>query len=318
MFLSVRMKRYRIHDLINKIFNLKPVVDTLLARIGKLKKVLYSYLFQFSVLICIICLAIWGTKWLWYSLTDLNIFKVSPHTFSFNTPLWVTDRFSKDLKQVAALNDHYGMYENDLTSKIADIYGGIVLIKKVDSIKRIFPNRLNIKLILRKPAAVVKSGNNTYLVDDECVLLPKEYYILPNPEYDSPLIRSNKLARLPLYGSKWKDKGIEVGVELIKFLRTNNVHNLFKILTVDVSNVCKRRFTGKSDLVLWTENNTQIRWGCSPLCNEPNELSDEKKLQNLLSIAKAEGTDLKHMEYVDVRWEKPLGKRWVKVNNSEE
>lgn len=312
------MKRYKIHDLINRIFNLKPVVNTLLAKTRKLKKALYSYLLQFFVLIFIMSLAIWGTKLLWYSLTDLNIFKISPDTFSFNTPSWVNDRFSKDLKHIAALHDRYGMYENDLTTKIAEIYGKIVLIKKVDSIKRIFPNRLNIKLVLRKPAAVIKSGNNTYLVDNECVLLPKEYYLLPNPEYDSPFIRSNKLARLPLYGSKWKDKGVEVGVELIKYLRANNVHNLFKILVVDVSNVCKRRFTGKSDIILWTENNTQIRWGCSPLCNEPNELSDEEKLQNLLSIAKTEGTDLKNMEYVDVRWKKPTGKRWIKVNDTGE
>ena len=85
-----------------------------------------------------------------------------------------------------------------------------------------------------------------------------------------------------------------------------------------ISNVCKRRFTGKSDIILWTENNTQIRWGCSPLCNEPNELSDEEKLQNLLSIAKTEGTNLKNMEYVDVRWEKPLGKRWVKIDDKTE
>ncbi len=312
------MKQSKINDFVNRIFNLKPFLDILTGKVRKLKKVLYSYVLQFFVLICILCLAIWGTKWLWYSLTDLNIFKVSPHTFSFHTPSWVTDRFSNDIKHVASLQDQYGMFENKLTQTIADIYGGIVLIKKVDSIKRIFPNKLSIKLILRKPTAIVKSGNNTYLVDDECILLPKEYYLLPNPEYDNPVIQSNKLARLPLHGSKWNDKGVEVGIELIKFLRANNVHNLFKILTVDVSNVCKRRFTGKSDIILWTENNTQIRWGCSPLCKEPNELSDEEKLQNLLSIAKLEGTNLKHMEYVDVRWKKPLGKRWVEVNTTAE
>ncbi|HEY4481791.1 MAG TPA: cell division protein FtsQ/DivIB, partial [Candidatus Brocadiaceae bacterium] len=247
--------------------------------------------------------------------TALNIFKVSPSTFSFHTPSWVTARFSSDIKHVAALNEQYRMYENDLTQRIADVYGGIVLIKKIDSIKRTFPNKLNIKLVLRKPAAIVKTGNYTYLVDDECVLLPKEYYTLQNAEYDTPCIQSNKLARLPLYGSEWNDKGIKAGIDVVKFLRANNIHNIFKILTVDVSNVCKRRFTGKSDIVFWTENNTQIRWGCSSLCNEPNELSNEEKLQNLLSIAKTEGTNLKQMEYVDVRWKKPSGKRWAKVDD---
>jgi len=284
-------------------------------KIGELKRVYYPFFLRFGVVACIIVLALWGIRKVWCSLTDLNIFKISPSTFSFHTPSWVNDHFSDDIKHIATLNEQYGMYENNLTQKIADVYGEIVVVKKVDSIKRVFPNKLNIKLVLRKPTAIVKNGSNTYLVDDECVLLPKEYYRLQNAEYDSPSIQSNKLARLPLYGSKWNDKGVKAGIELVKFLRANNIHNLFKVVAVDVSNVCKRRFTGKSDIILWTENNTQIRWGCSSLCNEPNELSDEEKLQNLLSIAKIEGVNLKQMEYVDVRWKKPLGKRWVKVSD---
>lgn len=309
------MNQYKIKDIINSTFNYKLFLAILSSKIGLIKKVLYLFLLQFVVFACIIIFCIWGINKTWHSLTDLNIFKVSPSTFSLPTPSWVTAHFSNDIKHVAALNEQYGMYENNLTQRIAEVYGGIVLIKKIDSIKRIFPNKLNIKLVLRKPTATVKAGNYTYLVDDECVLLPKEYYTLPNAEYDTPYIQSNKLARIPLYGSEWNDKGIKAGIDMVKFLRANNIHNIFKILAVDVSNVCKRRFTGKSDIVFWTENNTQIRWGCSSLCNEPNELSNEEKLQNLLSIAKTEGTNLKQMEYVDVRWKKPSGKRWAKVNN---
>ncbi len=312
------MHQYKIKNIINSTSNHKPFLNFLSTKMEKQKRLLYSFLLLFFVSACIIILPIWGMKRIWHSTTDLNVFKVSPSTFSFNTPSWVTERFTNDIKHVSAINEYYGIFENNLTPKIADVYGGIVLIKKVDSIKRIFPNKLNIKLVLRKPTAVVKSGRNTYLVDDDGVLLPKEYYILPNAEYDSPYIQNNKPARLPLYGSEWNDKGIKAGIELIKFLRANNIHNIFKILAVDVSNVCKKRTTGKSDIILWTENNTQIRWGCSPLCNEPNELSDKEKLQNLLSIAKSEGTHLKMMDYVDVRWKKPLGKRWAKVNDARE
>lgn len=309
------MNQYKIKDIINSTFNYKLFFAILSSKIGLIKKVLYPFLLQFVVFACIIIFGIWGINKTWHSLTDLNIFKVSPSTFSFHTPSWVTARFSNDIKHVASLREQYGMYENNLTQRIAEVYGGIVLIKKVDSIKRTFPNKLNIKLVLRKPTATVKTGNYTYLVDDECVLLPKEYYTLPNAEYDTPCIQSNKLARLPLHGSEWNDKGIKAGIDVVKFLRANNIHNIFKILAVDVSNVGKRRFTGKSDIVLWTENNTQIRWGCSSLCNEPNELSNEEKLQNLLSIAKSEGTNLRQMEYVDVRWKKPSGKRWAKIND---
>ncbi len=309
------MNQYKIKDIINNTINYKLFLDILSSRIGSIKKAAYPFLLQFGVFASVIIFGIWGINKAWHITTDLNVFKVSPSTFSFSTPPWVTGRFSEDIKHVAALSEQYGMYENDLAQRIADVYGGVVLIKKVDSIKRTFPNKLNIKLVLRKPAAVVRNGNHTYLVDDEGVLLPKEYYALPNAEYDTPCIQSSKLARLPSCGNTWNDKGVKAGIDLVKFLRANNIHNLFKIVAVDVSNVCKRRFTGKSDIVLWTENNTQIRWGCSPFCKEPNELTNEDKLQNLLSIAKSEGTNLRQMEYVDVRWKKPSGKRWAKIDS---
>lgn len=300
------------------ISTLKTFADTFLNRAKEFKRTIYLFSLRLFVFAAIIVFIIWGMKSVWSSLTDLNIFKVSPSTFSFHAPSWMNEHFSDDIKQIAALNEHYGMYENNLTQKIADVYEKVALVKKVDSIKRVFPNKLAIKLVLRRPEAIVKSGSSTYLVDEESVLLPKEYYTLQNAEYDSPCIQSKKLTKFPFYGSTWNDKGIKAGVALVKFLRANNIHNLFKVVAVDVSNVCKRRFTGKSDIILWTENNTQIRWGCSPLCNEPNELSDEEKLQNLLSIAKTEGTNLKKMEYVDVRWDKPLGKRWTEIDDKTE
>lgn len=298
-----------------RLSSLTAFVNTFSGKIHALRRTLYPFFFHFIGVFCIIIFIIWGIQKVWYSLTELNIFKVSPAAFSFHNPPWMNDHFADDIKRIATLNDQYAMYEKNLTQKIADIYRGVVLVKNVDSVKRVFPNKLAIKLVLRKPIAIVKSRNATYLVDHEGALLPKEYYALKNTEYDSPYIQSNKLARLPLYGSEWNDKGIKAGIALVKFLRANNIHNLFKVVAVDVSGVCNRRSSGKSDIILWTENNTQIRWGCSPLCNEPNELSDEEKLQNLLSIAKTEGTHLRLMEYVDVRWKKPLGKRWAKSNN---
>lgn len=309
------MSQHRAKHSVHKVFDFKQFTDAFSTKAGKLKRILHPFLLRILFVVFIAILTVWGAKKLWYSLLDLNFFKVSPATFSFQIPPWVTDRFSYDINHVAGLNEQYGMYENNLTQKIAAVYNDLSLINKVDSIKRVFPNKLNIKLVLRKPAALLKSGNNVYLVDDECVLLPKEYYQLSNTDYENPYIQSNKLERIPLFGSKWNDKRVIAGVELIKFLRANNIHNLFKILAVDVSNVCKRKTRDKSDIVLWTENNTQIRWGCSSLYKEPSELSDEEKLQNLLSIAKSEGTTLEKMEYVDVRWEKPVGKQWTKIND---
>ena len=54
-----------------------------------------------------------------------------------------------------------------------------------------------------------------------------------------------------------------------------------------------------------------IKWGHTGLVNGSDEPSDEEKLKNLLSVASSariEDNDFAGLDYVDVRWEKPVGK----------
>ena len=122
-----------------------------------LKKILRPSLIVFFIVAGVIGFAVLKIPKVWNALTELNIFKVSPLTFEFQTPVWVTDRFSNDIKSVAALQEEYGLYEDGLTQKIADVYSKFPVVKRVDSISRIFPNTLDIKLALRKPAPLLNT-----------------------------------------------------------------------------------------------------------------------------------------------------------------
>ncbi|HHT9153854.1 MAG TPA: hypothetical protein ACFYEM_10070, partial [Candidatus Hypogeohydataceae bacterium YC40] len=89
----------------------------------------------------------------------------------------------------------------------------------------------------------------------------------------------------------------------------NNVHKIMNLRSVDVTGVGWARTRGESDIILWTQEGTAIKWGCPPLCGHVDELSNEQKLKNLLSIVKAEGKKLDQMEYIDVRWKLPILKK---------
>ncbi|MBI5307903.1 MAG: hypothetical protein HZB37_06150, partial [Planctomycetes bacterium] len=201
--------------MLNNALSYNPLKGILSTGMMELKKALRPSVIVFFVVAGVVGFAVFNVPKVWNALTDLNIFKVSPLTFSFQTPAWVTDRLKNDIKNVAALQEEYGLYEDGLTRKIADAYSKFPVVKRVDSISRIFPNTLDIKLVLRKPAAMVKYGNKSYLVDNEGVLLPNEYYLMPNPDYDSPYIRSSKLPKPPPVGSTWSDRGIVEGIELV-------------------------------------------------------------------------------------------------------
>ncbi len=284
-------------------------IDALKPYLEKTQKITLSFSLWLVIVIAAVMAIMWLGKSTWKYLSNRSIFVVSPITFSFDTPGWATDRLINEIENFPGLKKKYNIFEKDLTKKIAGTYEKNPLIYKVYHIERKLPNTVNLKLELRKPIAIVKRKGKEYLVDKDCVRLLDKFYEYPERGESPVYIISSRLPKIPKYGEKWDDKSIGEGVNLLNYLRYNGIDKLLKIATIDVSNVARRLKSGKSDIILCTENGTIIKWGCPPSCERPNELSNYEKLQNLLSVAKEEGTTLANMEYVDVRWKVPLGKR---------
>ncbi len=247
----------------------------------------------------------------WYYLVNLDTFKVKPGTFSFDLPSWAKVELLDRIRKIPIMEEEHSIFERGLTKKIAEAYSGKPWVAKVHYVKKELPNKIKIKFNLRKPFAVVKNGKSFYMLDGECVRLPKMYYHWPDGNPESIYIRSEELSKVPDYWEKWDNAGIQAGIKLVRFLRKNKVHKLLNITTIVVSNVDTKHDSAKCDIVLTTRNGTQIKWGRSPASGGykiHGELSDTEKLQNLLSVARAEDRDLSRMEYVDVRWNIPQGK----------
>lgn len=261
----------------------------------------------------------------WHYLINLDTFKVKPGTFSFELPSWAKVELLDEIKKAPILTKSHSIFEKDLTKKIAEAYSAKPWVEKVHYVKKEFPNKIKIKFSLRKPFVRlrrIEKGTSFYLLDGECVRLSEKYYYWPDDDPEALFIQSNKLSKAPAYGEKWDDAGIQGGVNLVRFLRKNKVHKLLNITIIDVSNVTPPPNPppaggrvgvrgAKSDIVLITKKGTQIKWGRSPApggFKMHGELSDAEKLQNLLSVARVEGRNLRRMEYVDVRWDIPQGK----------
>ncbi len=291
------------------------VVDKIRAKIATVKpyfenirKTSILLLLKLAVVVVVVFSAIWLGKFGWKRLTEQDIFVVSPATFSFEAPDWATDEFAYEINNIHGLREKYNIFENDLTKKIVNVYERSPLISKVNYVQRELPNRLKMKFELRRPVAIVKRKRKQYLVDKDCVRLPKEFYNYPL-EGDPIYIISKKSVKVPKYGEKWKDRSIEDGINLLNYLRHNKVDKLLKIVSIDVSKIGDRCKDGKIGVELWTKDGAKIKWGFSASSGQVNELSNYEKLQNLLSVAMEAGTDLENVEYVDVRWKTPLAKR---------
>lgn len=236
-------------------------------------------------------------------------FKIKKKKISFTLPDWISEQGKEKINDLLLSENSKSLFDKNLSEDITNTYKQTPIIKSVVSVKREFPNKINVLFKLRKPIAAVISRGDVFLVDDSGVRLPGKYYNWPINNEHSVYIMSDKLKEIPSIGKRWSDKRILAGVDLVKFLKRNKADKILNIEKIDVSNVGMRFLTRKSDIVLWTKNGTEIKWGCPPLCGEVDELSDVEKLKNLFSVARVAGKDFGNMKYVDVRWTKPVGKR---------
>ncbi len=283
-------------------------IATIKPYIENMRKASILFMLKLALVVVVVFSAIWMGKLGWKRLTEQDIFVVSPATFSFEAPDWATDEFAHEINNIHGLKDKYNIFEKDLTEKIVNVYESSPLISKVNYVQRELPNRLKMKFELRRPVAIVKRKRKKYLIDKDCVRLPKKFYNYP-VEGDPIYIISKKSVKVPRYGEKWKDRSIEDGIDLLNYLRHNKVDKLLKIVSIDVSKIGDRHKDGKIGVELWTKDGAKIKWGFSASSGQVNELSNHEKLQNLLSVAMEAGTDLENVEYVDVRWKTPLAKR---------
>jgi len=248
---------------------------------------------------------------LWGHLIHQPEFMVHPATFRLETPPWASPELAEQIRHSDGLARSYSIFERGLTKRIARAYEGSPWVRKVHEIRREFPNRISMRLELRRPAAAIRKGQKYYLVDEDAVRLPRDYYLWPHPAIkpQPPMLLHERLTELPEPGDRWQDRGVRAGVSLAKFLAEHGVLSKMKITTIDATNVGRRRRNGDSCLVLLTEGHTKILWGCSPLCNQPCELTDQQKLASLVTVAEAEKYDFSKLEYIDVRWERPAARK---------
>jgi len=293
----------------DKVVNLiKGKIATVKPYFENMRKASILFILKLALVVVVVFSVIWLSKFGWKRLTEQDIFVVSPATFSFEAPDWATDEFAHEINNIHGLKDKYNIFEKDLTKKIVNVYESSPLISKVNYVQRELPNRLKMKFELRRPVAIVKRKRKKYLVDKDCVRLPKKFYNYP-VEGDPIYIISKKSVKVPKYGEKWKDRSIEDGISLLNYLRHNKVDKLLKIVSIDVSKIGDRNKDGKIGVELWTKDGAKIKWGFSASSGQVNELSNYEKLQNLLSVAMEAGAELENVEYVDVRWKTPLAKR---------
>lgn len=274
----------------------------------KLREVVGATYFKLAVTAVVLGLLAWGIYEGWRRLSISEEFRVREVVFVIHPEGGMIEALLKEVKNTRGIIGRR-LFDKGFPQEVARRLEDVPWVKRVASVKREFPGRLRIQLEMRQAVAVLKKDDTFYLLDEEGVVLPEAYFSWPRDQRETPYIESKRLRFAPKVGQRLEDKGILAGIELLGFLKENEVHKMLSLRAVDVTGVGWGRSQGESDIVIWTQGGTAIKWGCPPLCGHVDELSNEQKLNNLVSVVRAEGTKLDQMEYVDVRWKLPRGKK---------
>ncbi|MBN1298292.1 MAG: FtsQ-type POTRA domain-containing protein [Actinobacteria bacterium] len=228
----------------------------------KRKFLLVLWIFLFF---CFFLLMIWGFNYFYNS----SYFKVK------NIKVTGNEKYSEnEIYSVAKLFQGLNVFEVD-KKKIEDtLLTELIWIKSV-TLKKIFPDKIELDVIERKPYVKAFYASDYYIIDDEGIVLEKiDAKDLKN--YDNIITVKNALKYRPSTGEKIAKKNL-LSCGLI-----------YKILDLELKQDVKEAYISKDfeeDIVFLMINNKKIIFGTSDRIQEKNailrEVLDRLKTQEI-------------------------------------
>jgi hypothetical protein len=216
-----------------------------------------------------------------------------------NVPEWV----SSELK--AKICDAAGGKTFRLDEEAAEMVAeNLASVAWLDNIKiQTTHKQVLIEARWRKPLALVKSGSQSFYVDDELVVL--DFVPIPN----LPIVRIEGLsARVPSPGEVWQSDDLDAAVTILAKLDqmdksvTPDKPLLYEIDRIDVSNFNGRKNSRFPHIVLYTKDDTEIIWGAEfGTWQRYLETTDEEKLAKLYAYYKEYGSLSGGVKYINLR-----------------
>jgi hypothetical protein len=89
-------------------------------------------------------------------------------------------------------------------------------------------------------------------------------------------------SELPLPGERWAEGSVTAAIDIVRRLKANGViRKGINITAVGVDNYLGRVSPGRSEFIVYAENNCVIEWGRAPSTDRPGELPAKEKIAKL-------------------------------------
>ncbi len=174
-------------------------------------------------------------------------------------------------------------------------------VRRVTEIHRLWPDRIEARVELRRPQAFVLRGGRGYSLDADGVRLPDLLggTILPGGCYEVAGVDGP----VPAVGSVWNHPGVRGALDVIANLETYRVDRVLMIARIDVSNIGGRRDARESEILCWTATGVPVAWGRPSHTDAYGENDVLVKMKHLALVLDAFPA-LRGLERVDLRFDR--------------
>ncbi len=217
-------------------------------------------------------------------------------------PSWAGPGVRADLARLPGVPARFSIMTPGICERVAHAFEMNPWVEKVDAVRKVYPNHIDVDLTLRRPVAGVRVAGKFYVIDEAGRRLTGALNGWPQGADALPVIVSSD-ATMPSLGSVWPSDAVKAGAAVAKTLFDNRDKLPTRFALIDCTNMGPRRDLSKSDILLVTFEGTYVRWGRSPLVvNSPGELSPGEKVLKMVTFEKKLGP-LSSFKYVDIRFD---------------
>jgi len=255
--------------------------------------------------------AVVGLRKLWRTITEMPAFRVRPGEITVESP-WVKQaallESFRETDVSGFLSRECSIFTPNLTAKVREAYGHSPWVREVRSVRKVFPNALEVQLVLREPFAAVSAAEKGFhLLDRDGVILSHRIYRLPADRFVelAPVIILTDSAEPPDYGMVWDNVSVQGGLAMVTLCREDLAGEV-AVEDVEIETT-SRPFTQPITMArLQLRDGPLVEWGRVPSqLPSPAEVSTQQKISSLLGIVRQEGGNLSHLQLIDVRCNPP-------------
>ena len=216
---------------------------------------------------------------------------------------------SRDKKGRSILDTPVSIFEPKLAERVAVAYKASPWVRGVLSVRKEFPNRLEVKLDLRAPYAAIKrghSGSNTYVSDDGVVLDPKVYVLTPDQTSGLlPVVEIPSDAKPPALRKVWDDPAVTGGLEMLRLCKGALSNLRISLIEIEMQKTTPSKPpVSMAWLSLGADSakGPLVQWGRTPNCPVSDfEVPTLTKVNSLLAVVAREKQNLSRFKQIDVR-----------------